>query len=103
VQGIWRRTTLASYKTAAPDWHTVIDVDAIPPPAEGVTWVWHGQSLLDEGPDGAWDRTLVHLSPGGSDAATMREFDLPTQVSENTHDSVHVTGAPYDLPGVSIR
>ena len=78
VQGIWRRTTLESYRSAAPVWETVIDVDALPPPTTGTasTWVWHGASPLDEGPDGAWDRVLVSLSPGGSDADTCREFDL---------------------------
>lgn len=39
------------------------------------TWVWHGSSELDDDA-GARDRTLVHLSPGGSDADTTREFDL---------------------------
>ena len=41
--------------------------------------VWHGSSLLDEGPAGNWDRTLISLSPGGSDADTTREFDLLTE------------------------
>ena len=28
VRGVWRRTSLESYKTAAPQWETVIDLDA---------------------------------------------------------------------------
>ena len=28
-RGIWRRTSLASYRTAAPQWETVLDVDAL--------------------------------------------------------------------------
>src|SRR6185295_6051152 len=36
-RGIWRRTTLASYKTPTPQWETVIDVDALMK-AEGVPW-----------------------------------------------------------------
>jgi len=66
----------------------VLDLDALNI-AEGRTnegeddsktaWVWHGQSLLDEGPGGAWDRTLVSLSPGGKDADTVREFDLKAE------------------------
>jgi prolyl oligopeptidase len=28
-RGIWRRTTLASYRTASPQWETVLDVDAL--------------------------------------------------------------------------
>mmetsp|Transcript_47741 Transcript_47741/g.88926 ORF Transcript_47741/g.88926 Transcript_47741/m.88926 type:complete len:820 (+) Transcript_47741:9-2468(+) len=81
VQGIWRKTTLASYRSDTPEWTTVIDVDALPPPTTGTasTWVWHGTSLLDEGPQGLWDRCLVFLSPGGSDADTTREFDLKLQ------------------------
>merc|ERR1712166_218216 len=79
--GIWRKTTLDSYRTAAPEWQTVIDVDALEPPNFDTanTWVWHGSSLLDEGPAANWDRALIRLSPGGSDADTTREFDLLTE------------------------
>ncbi|EJK64979.1 hypothetical protein THAOC_14228, partial [Thalassiosira oceanica] len=78
VQGIWRRTSLESYKTREPEWTTVLDLDALPPPTTGTakTWVWHGSTLLDEGPDKPVDRALIRLSPGGSDADTCREFDL---------------------------
>lgn len=76
--GIWRRTTLSSFKTKDPEWTTVLDLDALPPPSTGTakTWVWHGSTLLDEGPGGKTDRALIRLSPGGSDADTCREFDL---------------------------
>jgi len=81
VQGIWRKTSMESYKSGKPEWKTVIDVDALPPPAVDTaeTWVWHGSTLLDEGPDGVWDRAIIALSPGGSDADTRREFDLKTE------------------------
>mmetsp|Transcript_31869 Transcript_31869/g.52548 ORF Transcript_31869/g.52548 Transcript_31869/m.52548 type:complete len:814 (+) Transcript_31869:124-2565(+) len=81
VQGIWRKTTLESYQTKSPEWQTVLDLDALPPPTTDTasTWVWHGSSLLDEGPDGSWDRALISLSPGGSDADTTREMDLSTE------------------------
>jgi prolyl oligopeptidase len=61
VQGIWRRTTLESYRSEVTDWETVIDVDALPPPTIGTakTWVWHGTDILDEGPNASWDRVLV--------------------------------------------
>lgn len=77
-KGIWRRTTLDSFKTESPQWTTVLDLDAIPPPNTDTakTWVWHGSTLLDEGPASRWDRALIRLSPGGSDADTCREFDL---------------------------
>ena len=28
-RGLWRRTTLESYRTAEPDWETVLDIDAL--------------------------------------------------------------------------
>lgn len=51
VQGIWRKTTLESYKTGSPEWKTVLDLDALEPPTTGTasTWVWHGSNLLNEG------------------------------------------------------
>ncbi len=74
VRGIWRRTSLASYRTAAPDWQTVIDLDALSA-AEHANWVWKGANC--EAPE---DRLcLVSLSDGGEDADTEREFDLRTQ------------------------
>lgn len=70
VQGLWRTVSLGSYRTAAPDWRTLLDVDALAR-AEGVNWVFGGASCLP--PD---DRLcLVRLSNGGKDAVTVREFD----------------------------
>eukprot|EP00566_Odontella_aurita_P004902 CAMPEP_0113532710 /NCGR_PEP_ID=MMETSP0015_2-20120614/4208_1 /TAXON_ID=2838 /ORGANISM="Odontella" /LENGTH=760 /DNA_ID=CAMNT_0000431697 /DNA_START=111 /DNA_END=2393 /DNA_ORIENTATION=- /assembly_acc=CAM_ASM_000160 len=81
VQGIWRKTTLDSYRSNELEWTTVLDLDALPPPTTGTasTWVWHGSSLLEEGPGGKWDRALISLSPGGSDADITREMDLVTE------------------------
>jgi prolyl oligopeptidase len=73
-RGIWRRTTLASYRTDDPDWETVIDLDALSAD-EGENWVWHGAGFLE--PD--HDRCLVALSRGGADADVTREFDLGTR------------------------
>ena len=71
VQGLWRRTSLASYRTATPRWETVLDLDALSK-AEGKTWVWRGAACLK--PD---ERIcLVTLSDGGEDASQVREFDL---------------------------
>jgi prolyl oligopeptidase len=69
-RGIWRRTTLASYRTAAPQWETVLDVDALAK-ADGKAWVFHGANCLPP----AYLRCMVSLSPGGSDASVEREFD----------------------------
>jgi len=74
VRGLWRRTTLASYRTASPVWETVLDVDALAA-AEGANWVFQGASCLP--PEGT--RCLISLSNGGKDANAVREFDLKTR------------------------
>ena len=74
VRGIWRRTTLASYKTAAPVWEPVLDIDALAK-AEGQNWIWKGADCRPK----THDRCLVNLSNGGKDAVTVREFDLTTK------------------------
>ncbi len=71
VRGIWRRTTLAEYSKASPAWETVLDLDALAK-SENANWVWQGAECY-------WPsqrRCLVHLSDGGEDADTVREFDL---------------------------
>ncbi len=74
-RGIWRRTTLDSYRTDAPEWELVLDLDALAG-SEGESWVWHGSTVLRPKPGQLWRRALVSLSPGGSDADVTREFDL---------------------------
>jgi prolyl oligopeptidase len=74
VRGIWRTTTVESYRTADPKWETLIDLDALSK-AENANWVWHGVSCL--APDDR--RCLVELSDGGKDATTVREFDAVTR------------------------
>lgn len=74
VRGLWRRTTLAEYKKAAPAWETVIDLDQLGRD-EKENWVWKGFHALY--PD--YDRCLVLLSRGGADANVIREFDLKTK------------------------
>lgn len=74
VRGLWRRTSLESYKTAAPDWETVLDFDKLAAD-EDKNWVFKGSNCFK--PDGA-EKTLcfVALSDGGKDAVINREFDL---------------------------
>ncbi len=74
-RGIWRRTTLDSYRTDSPDWEVVLDLDALNA-EEGASWVWHGAAALRPEPGQPWRRALVSLSPGGSDTDVTREFDL---------------------------
>jgi prolyl oligopeptidase len=71
VRGILRRTSLADYLTAQPQWQTVLDYDALAK-EDNEKWVQKGLTCLYPG-----DRLcLVELSAGGEDAETMREFDL---------------------------
>ena len=71
--GIWRATTEASYRTAQPQWTTVLDIDSLGK-ADGKNWVWKGANCLE--PE---ERLcLLALSDGGEDAVTFREFDLGT-------------------------
>ena len=69
-RGLWRRTTLASYREAEPRWETVLDLDALGA-AEGENWVWGGAVGL--APDHRL--CMVSLSRGGADATVVREFD----------------------------
>lgn len=70
-KGVWRRTTLDSYRTATPRWETLLDIDALSK-AEGKDWVFKGADCL--APDET--RCLISLSDGGKDAVVVREFDL---------------------------
>jgi len=84
LRGIWRRTTLADYRTAAPNWTTVLDIDALGK-AEGKSWVFKGANCL--WPD---ERLcLISLSVGGEDAVEIREFDM---------DKGSFVAGGFDLP-----
>lgn len=73
-RGLWRRTTLAEYRKPEPKWETVLDLDALNA-KEGTKWVWHGADCLRP----KYQRCLIALSPGGSDADVTREFDLASK------------------------
>lgn len=73
-RGVWRRTTLDEYRKPEPKWETVLDLDALNK-AEDAKWVWHGADCLKP----KYQRCLIALSPGGSDADVTREFDLTTK------------------------
>jgi prolyl oligopeptidase len=73
-KGIWRRTSWANWRNGQPDWQVLLDFDALGE-AEGMPWVCVDLDILY--PDG--DRALVTLSPGGSDAVVVREFDIDAQ------------------------
>ncbi|SIT44071.1 Prolyl oligopeptidase [Paraburkholderia ribeironis] len=73
-RGIWRRTTWAAWRAGAPVWQNLLDFDALGA-AEGTPWVCVELDILY--PDG--DRALITMSPGGSDAQVVREFDIDAQ------------------------
>jgi prolyl oligopeptidase len=71
VRGLWRRTTMAEYKKARPEWETVLDLDELAA-GEKENWVWKGAGFLEL----SYDRALIFLSRGGADACVTREFDV---------------------------
>jgi prolyl oligopeptidase len=71
VRGIWRRTSLESYRTAAPVWTTVLNLDALSA-TEKANWFLKDVECAE--PDE--QHCLLSLSDGGEDAVTVREFDL---------------------------
>lgn len=73
-RGLWRRTTLASYRDQSPDWDVIIDVDELAR-TDAENWVWAGADVIE--PDHTL--ALISLSRGGSDAAVVREFDMSTR------------------------
>lgn len=73
-RGLWRRTTLASYRTDAVEWDVLLDIDALGRD-EATEWVFGGAKLLPND----YGRALVSLSPDGGDAVTVREFDLDSR------------------------
>ena len=80
-RGIWRRQPYTSYVSlgGSGDWETVIDLDEVNK-EEKESWVWKGSRYLplsrDEGNGGDVERAMLMLSPGGSDAVVVREYDL---------------------------
>lgn len=73
-RGLWRRTTLESYRAEDPEWDVVIDLDALAE-ADDTNWVWAGADVIE--PERT--RALISLSRGGSDAAIVREFDMASR------------------------
>jgi prolyl oligopeptidase len=70
-RGLWRRTTLDTFRTSQPSWEILLDVDALAAQEEE-DWIWHGASTLP----GSHDLAILSLSRGGSDASVLREFDI---------------------------
>ena len=73
-RGLWRRTTLDEFRKAEPAWEILLDLDGLAA-EEGEDWT------VGRGADAAGKRRArsLSLSRGGSDAVTLREFDLETK------------------------
>ncbi|MBC7427654.1 MAG: S9 family peptidase [Bacteriovorax sp.] len=73
IQGLLRRTKIEEYKKPNPVWETILGYDE-QSRIDDEKWVNNGFSIS---PDKK--RALVFLSPGGSDADIVREFDMETK------------------------
>lgn len=78
-RGAWRRCTQEAYdsyrnEATEPHWEYLLDI-ATQGDEDGTSWVFGGALLRR--PD--YDRALITLSPGGSDACVIREFDLASR------------------------
>ncbi len=71
--GIVRRTPWNAWLDDQPEWETILDVDALDlntRPGNGTRWALSDFDMLYP----HYERALVSLSPGGSDAVIVREF-----------------------------
>ncbi|MGF1507971.1 MAG: prolyl oligopeptidase family protein [Myxococcota bacterium] len=74
VRGVWRRTSVEAYRAGTPEWRTILDIDALAE-SEDENWVYQGTSCLP--PD--YDRCMVNLSRGGTDASVYREYSVQAE------------------------
>lgn len=73
-RGLIRKTTMESYRSDAPQWDVVLDIDALAE-AESEDWIYGGAITMPR-----WhDRVIFKFSRGGSDATVLREFDRTTR------------------------
>lgn len=74
LRGLLRVTTLDEFRKPNPSWETLLDIDQLAA-KEGEDWLLNSMASLP----GDHPRIIVSLSRGGSDAVTLREFDLNTK------------------------
>ena len=91
VRGLWRRTSIDSYKTDQPEWEILLDIDELAK-KEGQNWVYKGSDCLAPN----YEKCLMRLSIGGKDAVVTREFDLVSKTfvenGFNTSESKQSSG-----------
>ncbi|MGB3721291.1 MAG: prolyl oligopeptidase family serine peptidase, partial [Pacificimonas sp.] len=90
THGLWRIAAIDDYLAGTPGWETLLDLDALSE-AEGKNWVW--QSVRCLAPD--YDRCLIQMSDGGSDASIIREFDVSARAF--VEDGFTAPTAKHDL------
>jgi prolyl oligopeptidase len=73
-RGIWRQTTFDEFRRPEPKWDVLLDVDKLAA-AENEDWLLSSVRALPGSPA----RAILSLSRGGSDAVTLREFDIATR------------------------
>jgi prolyl oligopeptidase len=74
IRGVWRRTTLKEYRKTKPTWETILDLDVLAK-TEKKNWVYKGAQCLPP----TYNRCMLRLSNGGTDASVYREFDIPSK------------------------
>ena len=74
IRGLWRRTTYKSYQDKEPLWETLLDLDTLANKEEE-NWVYKGVGCLPP----AFERCMLRLSQGGTDASVYREFNIKSK------------------------
>ena len=74
VRGLWRRQLIQDYKAQKDVWETVLDIDQYAK-TTGENIVFKGANCLPP----EYRHCLLHLSDGGKDAKTVREFDAQSK------------------------
>jgi prolyl oligopeptidase len=70
-RGLWRRTTISEFRKPAPQWDILLDIDRLAL-EENEDWLLNWARTRP----GQDPRAILSLSRGGSDAVTLREFDM---------------------------
>ena len=89
-RGLWRRTTLASYRTEEPEWDVIIDVDDLAR-ADDQNWVWAGADVIE--PD----------YTAGADRACRAAVPTPPWCASSTCDKREFVDGGFQLPEAKSR
>lgn len=70
-RGIIRRIPFDSFLLMGKNWELILDIDSLSA-VDSINWVFKGIQFAPSGSS----RCIMHLSPGGSDAVYLKEFDV---------------------------